>query len=254
MDLFGLDPGSIWPFIAIGFFAQAVDGAMGMAFGAITNTLLVGVLGVPPAQASHRVHVIKIFTTAASGASHFFSGNVDRALFFRLVATGVVGGIAGTFLVTAVNPEIIGPIVLSYLGIIGILLVLRGISGAPKRKQARYVGPIGLMGGFLDAVGGGGWGPVVTPNLMIQGTEPRMVIGTVNAAEFFLTIVISAAFILHIGIADLLGPSMGLLIGGVAAAPFGALVAKRAPARLMMVLVGTVLAATAAYGALSAPR
>ncbi len=225
---------------------------MGMAFGAIANTLLVGFLGVPPAQASHRIHVIKIFTAAASGASHFFSGNVDPALLFRLVATGIAGGIAGTFLVTAVDPEIIGPIVLSYLGIIGILLVIRGIRGTPTRRQARYVGLIGVAGGFLDAVGGGGWGPVVTPNLLIQGAEPRMVIGTVNAAEFFLTIVISAAFILHIGITDLLGPSMGMLIGGVAAAPFGALVAKRAPARLMMVLVGTVLAAAGAYGLVTA--
>ncbi|WP_240310981.1 sulfite exporter TauE/SafE family protein [Altererythrobacter sp. ZODW24] len=248
MVLFGINITELLPFIAVGFAAQLVDGAMGMAFGVISNTFLVSMIGIPPAQASHRVHVIKIFTTAASGTSHLLGGNVDGRLFLRLVLTGIVGGIAGTFFLTAINPRIIAPVVLTYLTLIGLSLLIRGLRDTMPRGQARFVGSVGILGGFLDAVGGGGWGPVVTPNLIIQGAEPRRVVGTVNAAEFFLTIAISAAFVLQIGLTDLLGPSLGLLIGGVIAAPFGAWVAKRAPARIMLILVGTVLTATSLYG------
>lgn len=236
--------GYLLPFILIGFFAQAVDGALGMAFGVIVNIILVGFLGMHPATASTQVHIVKCFTTAASGASHFYLGNVDKQLFFQLLIPGTIGGIAGAFLLSYVAGEIIAPLVLVYLSAIGLWILFRGIKSSPQVRKPRFVGTIGATGGFLDSVGGGGWGPVATSNLLVQDAEPRKVVGTVNAAEFFLTILISAAFILNLGIGDILGPTIGLMIGGVIAAPFGALVAKHLPRRTMFILVGIVLTLT----------
>ncbi len=253
MGEFGIDFGAfdlaaLLPFIAVGFAAQLVDGALGMAFGVICSTLLVGVLGVPPAQASARVHVVECFTTAVSGLNHLFHGNIDKKLFFRLLIPGAVGGIAGAYLLSNIDGDLVKPFVLLYLAAIGIWLLIRGIFYPPKTREAKFVEPLGLAGGFLDAAGGGGWGPVVTSNLLVQGAEPRKVIGTVNAVEFFLTVIISAAFIWNLGIADVAGATLGLLIGGVLAAPLGAIVAKRVPAKVLLILVGIVLTLTSSYG------
>lgn len=240
------------PFILVGFAAQLVDGALGMAFGVIMNTLLVGVLGVPPALASQRVHVVECFTTAMSGLSHLFHRNIDFKLFFRLLIPGVVGGFCGAYLLSNLDAGYVKPFVLLYLTAIGVYLLVRGLFYPPKQREAKYVAPLGLVGGFLDAAGGGGWGPVVTSNLLIQGADPRKVVGTVNSVEFFLTLTISAAFIWHLGIADLAGATLGLLIGGVLGAPFGAWAAKHVPAKWMLILVGIVLTLTSAYGVWSA--
>ena len=248
MELFGIDLAALLPFIAIGFAAQMVDGALGMAFGVITNTLMVGLLGVPPALASQRVHLVECFTTATSGISHLLHGNIDKGLFFRLLIPGVIGGLIGTYLLTNIDGDVIKPYVLIYLAAMGIWLLVRGLLYPPKLKEAKHVAPLGLVGGFLDAAGGGGWGPVVTSNLLVQGAEPRKVVGTVNSVEFFLTLTISAAFIFHIGIADLAGPTLGLLIGGILAAPFGAMAAKHFSPKLILVLVGIVLSITSSYG------
>lgn len=242
------DLAALLPFIAVGFAAQAVDGALGMAFGVISNTLLVGVLGVPPAQASQRVHVVECFTTATSGLSHLLHGNIDRKLFFRLLIPGMIGGLLGAYVLTSLDAEVVKPFVLTYLTLIGLMLLHRGLRYPPQGKPAKVVAPLGLIGGFLDAAGGGGWGPVVTSNLLIQGADPRKVVGTVNSVEFFLTLTISAAFIYHLGFADVAGATLGLLIGGVAAAPLGAWAAKHIPARPMLVMVGVVLTATSAFG------
>ncbi len=247
MEVFGIDLAGLLPFIAIGFAAQLVDGALGMAFGVITNTLLVGVMGVPPAQASQRVHVVECFTTAVSGISHLLHRNIDPKLFFRLVIPGVIGGVTGAYLVSNLDAEIVKPFVMLYLAAIGLYLLWRGIMYPPKIREAKVVAPLGLVGGFLDAAGGGGWGPVVTSNLLIQGTDPRKVVGTVNSVEFFLTLSISATFIYHLGVADLAGATLGLLIGGVCGAPFGAFAAKYLPAKTMLILVGAVLTITSAY-------
>lgn len=242
------DLAALLPFIAVGFAAQAVDGALGMAFGVISNTLLVGVLGVPPAQASQRVHVVECFTTATSGLSHLLHGNIDKRLFFRLLLPGMAGGLLGAYVLTSLHADVVKPFVLLYLTLIGLMLLYRGLRYPPQGKPAKVVAPLGLVGGFLDAAGGGGWGPVVTSNLLIQGADPRKVVGTVNAVEFFLTLTISAAFIYHLGFADLAGATLGLLIGGVAAAPLGAWAAKHIPAKPMLVLVGVVLTATSLFG------
>ncbi len=251
MQLGGLDISALLPFIAVGFAAQLVDGALGMAFGVISNALLVGVLGVPPALASQRVHVVECFTTAMSGINHLLHGNVDKRLFFRLLIPGVVGGVAGAYLLTSIDASVIKPFVLAYLTLIGFYLLWRGLRHTAVVRDAKYVAPLGLLGGFLDAAGGGGWGPVVTSNLLVQGAEPRKVVGTVNSVEFFLTLTVSAAFIWRLGLADLAGATLGFLIGGVLAAPLGAVAAKRFPAKTMLVLVGIVLSLTSGYGVYS---
>lgn len=236
------------PFIGVGFAAQLVDGALGMAFGVISNTLMVGVLGMPPALASQRVHIVECFTTATSGISHLLHGNIDKRLFIRLLIPGMIGGILGAYLLASVDASVIKPFVLIYLAGIGVYLLVRGLLYPPKLKEAKFIAPLGLAGGFLDAAGGGGWGPVVTSNLLIQGADPRKVVGTVNSVEFFLTLTVSAAFIYHLGIADLAGATLGLLIGGMCAAPFGAVAAKYIPPKVMLILVGIVLTLTSAVG------
>lgn len=252
MILSEIDLSSLLPFIAVGFAAQLVDGALGMAFGVICNTLLVAVLGMPPALASQRVNLVQLFTSAISGFSHLLHRNIDLKLFIRLVVPGVIGGVIGVSLVTSLDPKIVRPLVLLYLSCIGLYLLWRGLVHVHVAREARVVSPLGLLGGFLSAIGGGGWGPVVTSNLLIQGADPRRVIGTVNSAEFFLTLTVSAAFVYHVGFADLAGATLGLLIGGILAAPFGALAARHFPARRMLILVGIVLTATSAYGIYSA--
>jgi len=250
---FGMDWGSfdleaLLPFIGVGFAAQIVDGALGMAFGVISNTLLVGVVGLPPALASQRVHIVECFTTATSGISHLLHGNIDKRLFFSLLLPGIIGGLLGTYVLTSLDAAIVKPFVLLYLAGIGLYLLWRGLMYPPQIREAKTVAPLGLIGGFLDAAGGGGWGPVVTSNLLIQGADPRKVIGTVNSVEFFLTVTVSAAFIWHLGVADLAGATLGLLIGGLMAAPIGAWAAKHFPAKQMLILVGIVLTVTSAYG------
>ena len=246
------DIAALLPFIAVGFAAQLVDGALGMAFGVISNTLLVGVLGVPPALASQRVHVVECFTSGISGISHLLHRNIDGRLFVRLLIPGVIGGVTGAYLLSNIDAGIVKPFVLLYLTGIGLYLLWRGIMYPPKLREAKLVAPLGLVGGFLDAAGGGGWGPVVTSNLLIQGADPRKVVGTVSSVEFFLTVTVSAAFIWHLGVADLAGATLGLLIGGLLAAPLGAFAAKHFPAKQMLILVGAVLTLTSAYGVWSA--
>lgn len=252
MDFGAFDLGALLPFILIGFAAQLVDGAVGMAFGVIMNTLLVGVLGVPPAVASQRVHVVECFTTFTSAISHLLHRNIDVKLFLRLIVPGLAGGVTGAYLISNVDGNLVKPFVLAYLTLIGAYLLMRGLFFTPRRREVRYVAPLGLIGGFLDASGGGGWGPMVTSNLLVQGAEPRKVVGTVNTVEFFLTIAVSATFISQIGIADLAGATLGLLIGGMLGAPFGAWAAKHLPARWMLILVGIVLTLTSGFGVYSA--
>lgn len=252
MEFLGVDFSAILPFIAIGFAAQLVDGALGMAFGVISSTMMVGVMGLPPALASQRVHIVECFTTATSGISHLLHGNIDKRLFFRLLIPGVIGGLLGAYALASIDAAVIKPFVLLYLAGIGVYILARGLFYPPKIKEPRLIAPLGLVGGFLDAAGGGGWGPVVTSNLLIQGADPRKVVGTVNSVEFFLTVTISAAFIYHLGVADLAGATLGLLIGGIAAAPLGAWAAKYLPAKQMLILVGVVLTLTSAYGIWSA--
>ncbi len=247
-DFAAIDFTALLPFILIGFAAQLVDGALGMAFGVICNTLLVAVLGVPPATASARIHVVEIFTTGVSGLSHLFHGNIDWPLFWRLLIPGMIGGVLGAYVLTSLDADVVKPFVLGYLVLIGIWLLVRGALYPPKISKPKVVAPLAVVGGFLDAAGGGGWGPVVTSNLLVQGGEPRKIVGTVNSVEFFLAVAVSIAFIANLGFEEILGPTLGLIIGGVAAAPLGAYMAKRFSPKVMLVMVGVVLTATSAFG------
>ena len=235
------------PFIGIGFAAQLIDGALGMAFGVISTTLLISI-GVPPAAASAGVHTVEAFTTGASGLSHIAHRNVDWRLFLKLAVPGVIGGVLGAYVLTQIDAASVKPFVLAYLGVIGIFLVWRGMTYTTSVKKVRAVRPLGLAGGFLDAAGGGGWGPIVTGNLLAQGAEPRRVIGTVNTAEFLVTLTISATFVATLGWAAFTAATVGLLIGGVVAAPIGARIASRVNAKFLLTAVGVVLVITSLYG------
>jgi uncharacterized membrane protein YfcA len=241
------NPAILLPFVLIGFAAQLVDGALGMAFGTISSTLLVS-MGVPPSVASAGVHVVETFTTGVSAISHVAHRNVRWPLFFRLVIPGAIGGVLGAYVLSNIHAETARPLVLAYLLTIGLYLLWRGATHRHTEREPKIVEPLGLVGGFLDAAGGGGWGPVVASNLLVQGSSPRMTVGTVNTAEFFLTVVISGTFLITIGLEAVTVAILGLLIGGVIAAPIGALVARRMPADRMLVLVGIVLIATSGFG------
>lgn len=237
---------SILPFIIIGFAAQIVDGALGMAFGVISNTLLI-TLGVPPAVATASVHTVEVFTTGASGLSHIFHKNVDWRMLWRLVIPGVIGSVLGAGLIVSINASAAKPIVMGYLAIMGIYLVWRGLNHKPQEKQAKTVAPLGLVGGFLDAAGGGGWGPVVTGNLLVQGVSPRKVIGTVNTAEFIVTVTAATTFIAALGLQTFTIATTGILIGGLIAAPMGAVLAKRIDTHRLLIMVGILMTITGSY-------
>jgi len=247
VELAGFDLLDLLLFIGAGFIAQLIDGALGMAFGVISTTLLIS-LGVPPAAASAGVHTVETATTAVSAASHVAHRNVEWKLFFRLGIPGIIGGVLGAYVLVSIDAATVKPFILAYLASIGLFLIWRGLGHPPHPKSARVVEPVGLVGGFLDAAGGGGWGPVVTGNLLVQGADPRHTIGTVNTVEFFLAATISAAFVATLGWQAFTVATVGLLIGGVAAAPFGALIARKAKPKVLLLLVGSVLSLTSIYG------
>jgi len=237
----------ILPFILVGFGAQMIDGALGMAYGVISSTLLLA-LGLPPSKASASVHAAETFTTGVSAISHIAHRNVDWRLFARLIIPGVIGGVAGAYLLSHIDGAVIKPFVQIYLTTIGVYLVWRGFHFPPQARNPKWVAPLGLVGGFMDATGGGGWGPVVTSNLLIQGASPRHTIGTVNSVEFILTLSISITFLLHLGWETFTTYTVGLLIGGVVAAPFGAMLARHVSPRKLFIAVGTILTLTSLFG------
>jgi uncharacterized membrane protein YfcA len=228
-------------YVIVGFVAQMVDGAIGMAYG-VTSTSVMLSFGVPPATASACVHAAETFTTGASGLAHWKFGNVDRRLIWRLAIPGSIGGAIGAFVLTNIPGDVVKPFISGYLLLIGVFIIYKAV----HRKHSfideppKNIAPLGFVGGFVDAIGGGGWGPIVTSTLLGQGTQPRFTIGSVNMAEFFVTLTISATFIATIGL-DLWPTIVGLIIGGVIAAPFAAYAAKYLPPKILMILVGTVV-------------
>lgn len=228
-------------YIVVGFAAQMVDGAIGMAYGVASTSLLLS-FGIAPTTASACVHAAETFTTGASGMAHWKLGNVDRSLIWRLALPGMIGGACGAYLLTTIPGDVIKPFIGFYLLLMGLYILCKACA-RPRRTPVppRYVAPLGIVGGFLDAIGGGGWGPMVTSALIGQGAQPRYTIGTVNLAEFFVTFTISTTFFLTVGL-ELWPIIAGLIIGGVLAAPFAALATRHLPDRALMVLVGAVIA------------
>jgi uncharacterized protein len=226
-------------FTAVGFAAQLIDGALGMAYGLSATTVLLS-LGTAPAMASASVHAAEVFTTAASGAAHWKMGNVDLKLVVRLALPGMVGGAAGAYLLASLPGDVIRPFVSAYLFGMGVLIVTRAVRKRVRPEAPRHVIPLGLFGGFIDAVGGGGWGPIVASTLVGRGAVPRMAIGSVNLAEFFVTLTVSVTFLATVGL-DLMPIIIGLVLGGIIAAPFAALATRHIPDRPLMLMVGAVI-------------
>ena len=227
-------------YVIVGFVAQMIDGAIGMAYGVTATSVLLG-LGVAPATASACVHAAETFTTGASGLAHWRFGNVDRNLLLRLAIPGMIGGAIGAYALSELPGEALKPFISAYLLLLGAFIVWKALAARPiEAPTPRAVGPLGLFGGVLDAIGGGGWGPIVTSTLLGQGATPRSAIGSVNLAEFFVTLTISTTFFLTVGLS--LWPIIaGLIIGGVIAAPFAALATKYIPDKVLMLLVGCVV-------------
>ena len=224
-------------FAVVGFVAQLVDGALGMAYGLTASSLLLA-YGLSPALASASVHTAEVFTTAVSGASHWRLGNVDRTILIRLAVPGAIGGALGASVLASVSATMIKPVVSAYLLIMGLVILFKALR--PPKPHA--IGPgrlrgLAFVGATLDAIGGGGWGPIVTSNLVGWGLSPRLAVGTANAAEFFVTIVIAGVLLPEVN-GDSWPVIAGLIIGGVVAAPLAAYGARIIPVRALMVLVG----------------
>ncbi len=230
----------IFLYVVIGFLAQMIDGAIGMAYGVTATSVLLSA-GVPPATASACVHAAETFTTGASGIAHWKLGNVDRQLLWRLAVPGAIGGAIGAYVLSEFDGDTLKPYISVYLLVLGLVIIWKALVRRPlEAPKPRSVAPLGFFGGLLDAIGGGGWGPIVTSSLLGQGATPRYTIGSVNFAEFFVTLTISATFFLTVGL-SLWPIILGLIIGGVIAAPFAALAAKHVPAKVLMVVVGCVI-------------
>ena len=231
---------------AIGFVAQLIDGALGMAFGVISTSAML-TMGVPVAQASAVVHTAEVFTTAASAISHISHRNVDWKLVARLGIGGVIGAVLGAWVLSNVDASAARPFVAGYLLLLGIFILVKAARKIPKSDApAKLAPPLGLVGGFLDASGGGGWGPMVASTLIGSGQAPRQAVGSVNTTEFFVTVAAATTFFVELGVAPW-QELIALIVGGVIAAPFGGWAVKRIPARVLMTMVGVLVVSLSAW-------
>ncbi len=231
-------------YVLVGLAAQVIDGAMGMAYGVTATSLLLS-FGVPPAAASATVHVAECFSSGVSAVSHHAFGNIHRTLFRRLVLPGAAGAVAGAWLLTRFPGEAWKPFMAAYLLVMGLIIVVKAFRRFPPRQVTTHLVPLGLFGGFADAAGGGGWGPIVATNLIARGSEARLAIGSTNAVEFFVSLAASTTFVLTLGISDW-HIVAGLAVGGALGAPLGAWLCRLLPTRLLMILVGTLVVALSA--------
>lgn len=235
-----------WTAVAVGLLAQVIDGALGMAYGLTSSTFLLAT-GVSPAVASASVHIAEVFTTGVSGIAHVKLGNVNKSLFLRLLLPGIAGAVLGAVLLSSIDGKVLKPYISAYLLMMGIYIISKVFRKLKTAKhEPKHVAKLALFGGFVDSVGGGGWGPVVTTTLVGSGHDPRATIGTVNFAEFFLTFASAIAFSFLIGE----GPwpiVAGLVLGGLFAAPFAAYLCKRLHARTLLILVGGLISAVSVF-------
>lgn len=225
----------------VGFGAQMIDGALGMAYGITANTFLLSV-GVPPAAATASVHLAEVFTTGFSGLSHWRFGNVDKKLFRKILIPGIIGVIIGSYIITSIDGKMIKPWISLYLLGMGIWILYKAFKKHvnPSKKLPRLVGLLALTGGFVDSVGGGGWGPVVTTSLVGRGHNPKLTIGSVNTAEFFLALTGAISFSI-LGAFTHWQTILGLVVGGLFAAPFAAWLCHKLSAKTLLLLVGILI-------------
>jgi uncharacterized membrane protein YfcA len=236
-----LDIPQVLIYVLVGYLAQMIDGALGMAYG-VSSTTFLTTAGVPAKIASASVHTAEVFTTLVSGFSHWKAKNIDWAILKRLVIPGVIGGAVGAYALVNIPTDIISPVVNVYLLLMGFIVLIRAIKGVTKKLiTGNKLIPVGLAGGFFDAIGGGGWGPIVTSTMVASGHPPRYTIGSVNTAEFFVTIVQTFTFAVFMGIGEYWQVILGLAVGGVIAAPFAALLCKKLPEKKLMLIVGILI-------------
>lgn len=231
-------------FLLAGFSAQLIDGSLGMAYGISSTTFLMST-GVPPALASASVHVSEVFTTGVSGIAHWRFGNIDKKLLKRLVIPGAIGAALGAYLLSSFDSSFIKPFVSGYLIVMGGVIIAKALKKNVAFKEPRRVGWLALFGGFVDASGGGGWGPVVTTTLIGRGNHPKTTIGTVNAVEFFVALTASGIFTWFLGIQNW-RVIIGLILGGIVAAPLGAFLTHRINVKISMIAVGLLIIALSA--------
>ena len=232
---------SFFYYILGGFVAQMIDGALGMAYGVTSATFLL-TLGVPPSAVSASVHASEIFTSGVSGYMHLKFGNVNSKLFKKILIPGVIGAISGAYLLTSLEKYIyiIKPLVAVYTLILGILIIQKALKKRIEKRPIRQIGWLAFAGGSLDSIGGGGWGPIVTSTLIARGRHPKYTIGSVNLAEFFVSLASSVTFITIIGFSHW-QVVLGLILGGMVAAPIAANLSRKLPIKTMMIMVGTIV-------------
>jgi uncharacterized membrane protein YfcA len=229
-----------------GFLAQLIDGSMGMAFGVSATSLLL-LLAYSPAAASAIVHLAEVATTAVSGLSHIKFGNVHWPTLLKIAVPGSLGAFVGAMLLSNLDLSAARPWTSGILLVLGLVIVVRFIKKrterAPRRGRKRWLVPLGLVGGFVDSTGGGGWGPVVTTSLTVSSVlEPRKAIGTTNTAEFVVALSASIGFLLGLGASAIPWDAVvALLIGGVFAAPIAAWLVTRVPQQLLGLVVGFLI-------------
>ena len=233
----------------VGLIAQLVDGSLGMAYGVTSQSLLLAV-GIAPALASASVHIAEVGTTAASGVSHWRFGNVDWGKVWPLAVPGAIGAFLGAVVLSAfITAEAAEPLVAIFLFSLGVFVLARFSfrrheRPVRERPVARtFLAPLGLVAGFLDAAGGGGWGPISTPTLLSSGRmEPRKIIGTVDTSEFLVALSASLGFLFSLSFAEIPWTVVGaLLVGGIVAAPLAAFIVRLLPTRVLGTAVGGVI-------------
>lgn len=218
-----------------------IDGSLGMGYGIILSIIL-SAMGLPPIHVSASVHVAKFFATGASGLSHLKFGNVDKWLAARLALSGIVGAVIGTFILTSVPGDIIKPLIAIYLTVMGIFIVYKSRHKTEPRHHMRRVTPLGMLGGFCDAIGGGGWGAIVTSGLLVKGKSARFAIGSVSLAEFFVSVTIIGLLVSELPqLVNQIQIIAGLIVGSGLAAPMAAYVCGRIAPRPLMAAVGILI-------------
>jgi len=223
----------------VGVFAQLIDATLGMAYGVMSNSFLLS-LGIPPAPASASIHTAEVFTTLASGTSHLTFGNVDKKLVKKLIFPGVIFGAFGAFVLSSIPGNTLKPIISAYLLLMGILILVRVFRPIKFSIREKHIPIIGSVSGFLDAIGGGGWGPVTTTTLISGGHNPRLTIGSVNLTEFFVTLAEASTFFILLGLLNI-DLVLGLLIGGCIISPFSAFTCKKIPTKFLMFIVALLI-------------
>jgi len=235
----------------VGLGAQLVDGSLGMAYGVTSTTLLLAV-GTSPAAASATVHLAEIGTTLVSGFSHWRFGNVDWGVVAKIGVPGAVGAFAGATFLSSLSTETAAPLMAVILLVLGLYVLVRfTVAGLPtkhlgKPLRKRFLAPLGIVGGFVDATGGGGWGPVSTPAILASGRlEPRKTIGSIDTSEFLIAIAASIGFIVGIGSEGVkYSWVLALLAGGIIAAPVAAWLVRHIPPRVLGAGAGGLIVVT----------